>query len=149
MSTRSFDNATGSVTANVTPERSHASRVNASGSNPGGNCPGACARRVAVRGVCILDVLLLGVVSVMGSIPDRCAIKTTTSSSCLVFKVLYVELLLNEGSRRHGRQPGRTVPVSHRHRKAVSGGADSAPPVPLQRKLARGCRNGTPAPAAR
>lgn len=42
---RSFDNATGSVTANVTPDRSHAWRVNASASKPGGSLPGACATR--------------------------------------------------------------------------------------------------------
>lgn len=66
--TRSFDNATGSVTANDTPDLTHASRVNASTSKSGGS-PGACeTRRDEVR-TCLVTVSC--VVSVIVSIPGR------------------------------------------------------------------------------
>lgn len=73
MSTRSFDNATGSVTANVTPERSHACLVNASASKPGGSPPGVCAaRRGRLRTCLVLAFFGLLVDWVLVAIPDRC-----------------------------------------------------------------------------
>lgn len=120
VSTRSFDSATGSVIANVTPDRSHASRVNASASNPGGSPPGACTwRRVCIGGGFVVAGVLLDGMSVMVSIPDSCALQTTTSSGPLAFVVLYVDVWFDSGNA-------------------------GASELGLQSERGRGCRFGTP-----
>lgn len=99
VSTRSFDKATGSVIANVTPDRSHASRVNASASKPGGSPPGACVRiRDEVRTSLLWAAFGLLAVSLIVFINNRCATQTPTSSIHLKLDLLYAATQLNQGT---------------------------------------------------
>lgn len=114
--TRSFANATGSVTANDTPDRAQASRVNATGSNPGGSTPGDDEpRRDGARtSPCEAVYGRLLECLAMAFIPDRCDQQSTTSSIRPGLEVLYVLTQLNQGTRATPRPRPGYAAGSHR-----------------------------------